>query len=128
METLNRVAKIIKDFCGVLTEESIRKNFVLIYEILDETIVKIQKFINFFNFTKDFGHPQFTSTEQIKGYIVNEPVTIIQASGAGKSNFVPSFFNTSNTISSSANQRPVNEKNNKKNEIFVDIFEKISVF
>ena len=39
MEVLNRVAKIIKDFCGVLTEESIRKNFVLIYEILDETIV-----------------------------------------------------------------------------------------
>jgi len=39
MEVLNRVSKIIKDFCGVLTEEAIRKNFVLIYEIIDEALV-----------------------------------------------------------------------------------------
>jgi AP-4 complex subunit mu-1 len=37
---------VIKDFCGVLSEEAIRKNFVMIYEILDEVI--------------DFGHPQLT--------------------------------------------------------------------
>jgi len=39
IELLNKIFKIIKDFCGVLTEESIRKNFILIYEILDELIV-----------------------------------------------------------------------------------------
>jgi AP-4 complex subunit mu-1 len=43
MELLNRIAKVIKDFCGVLSEEAIRKNFVLIYEILEEML--------------DFGHP-----------------------------------------------------------------------
>lgn len=43
LEVLQRVQKIIKDFCGILSEESIRKNFVLIYELLDETI--------------DFGYP-----------------------------------------------------------------------
>lgn len=28
-----------QDYCGVLTEEAIRKNFILIYELLDEMMV-----------------------------------------------------------------------------------------
>lgn len=32
------VSNIIKDYCGVLSEESIRLNFVLIYELLDEVL------------------------------------------------------------------------------------------
>ena len=43
LEILTKIANVIKDFCGVLTEESIRKNFVLIYELLDEMV--------------DFGYP-----------------------------------------------------------------------
>jgi AP-4 complex subunit mu-1 len=38
MEVLARLCKLIKDFCGILNEESIRKNFTLIYEVLDEFI------------------------------------------------------------------------------------------
>jgi AP-4 complex subunit mu-1 len=111
MEVLNRVSKVIKDFCGVLTEEAIRKNFVLIYEILDESL--------------DFGYPQLTSTELIKSFIVNEPVAVESAKALP---FRPSIF-TQNTISSVAVQRPIQTKakENKKNEIFVDIFEKITV-
>eukprot|EP01016_Furgasonia_blochmanni_P041689 TRINITY_DN5449_c0_g1_i3.p1 TRINITY_DN5449_c0_g1~~TRINITY_DN5449_c0_g1_i3.p1 ORF type:complete len:360 (-),score=147.39 TRINITY_DN5449_c0_g1_i3:79-1158(-) len=108
METLARMIKVIKDCCGVVTEESIRKNFVLVYELLDEMI--------------DFGHPQLVSTEAIKPYIVNDPVPVSQNIPSIK----PSFI-TSNTISSVAVQRSVVEKKNQKNEIFVDIFEKISV-
>lgn len=54
--------KVFRDFCGVLNEESIRKNFVLIYEIIDEII--------------DYGHPQLMTTENIKQFIVNEPIMI----------------------------------------------------
>jgi AP-4 complex subunit mu-1 len=43
LEVLNKISKIIKDFCGIISEEAIRKNFVLIYELLDEIM--------------DFGHP-----------------------------------------------------------------------
>jgi len=43
-----RICKVIKDFCGVLTEDAIRKNFILIYELLDEIV--------------DFGHPQIMTT------------------------------------------------------------------
>ena len=65
IELLNRVAKVFKDYCGVLSEESIRKNFILIYELLDEMI--------------DFGYPQITSTEMLKNCIHNEPVAVAQA-------------------------------------------------
>lgn len=60
LELLNRIFVIIKDFLGIVTEEMVRKNFVLVYEILDEII--------------DFGQPQLTSTELIKPLIVNELV------------------------------------------------------
>ena len=50
-----------QDYCGVLTEESLRKNFVLVYELLDEMV--------------DFGYGQSTSTEALKASIFNDPVT-----------------------------------------------------
>ena len=40
LELLERVAKVFKDYCGVLSEESIRKNFILLYELLDEMLVR----------------------------------------------------------------------------------------
>ena len=113
MDILYRMMKVFRDFCGVLNEESIRKNFVLIYEIIDEII--------------DYGHPQLMTTENIKQYIINEPILIQQKQQ--KQTFTPSIF-SSNTISSTAIQRPlsqITDKKNMKNEIFVDIFEKLSV-
>ena len=62
-ETLTRTMNIIKDFIGELSEEAIRKNFTLIYEILDEEI--------------DYGIPQLTSSEIIKPFIFTQPVVIM---------------------------------------------------
>jgi len=39
VELLTRITKVFKDYCGVLSEESIRTNFVLLYELLDEMLV-----------------------------------------------------------------------------------------
>lgn len=85
MDVLYRMMKVFRDYCGVLNEESIRKNFVLIYEIIDEII--------------DYGHPQLMNTENIKQFIVNEPILIQQK--AAQTNFRPNIF-SSNTIPSSA--------------------------
>lgn len=52
MDIIYRMMKVFRDYCGVLSEESIRKNFVLIYEIIDEII--------------DYGHPQLVATENIR--------------------------------------------------------------
>jgi AP-4 complex subunit mu-1 len=61
-DALYRCMKVFRDYLGVLSEEAIRKNFILIYEIIDEMF--------------DFGHPQSMTTETIKDYIVNTPIMI----------------------------------------------------
>lgn len=48
LELLTRIAVLIKDYCGVLSEEAVRANFALVYELLDEAV--------------DYGYPQNTST------------------------------------------------------------------
>jgi AP-4 complex subunit mu-1 len=109
LEILDKLMKVIKDHCGILSEESIRKNFVLIYEIIDEMI--------------DFGYPQLSSTEQIKPFVFTEPVLIQNKIS------VPSIFNK-NTTSGDSIKKPISQvtdSKNKKNEIFVDIIEKITV-
>lgn len=66
---LTRISGVIKDYCGLNSEEAIRKNFVLIYELLDEIL--------------DFGFPQETSSEALKGFIFNKPVLTESQPGSG---------------------------------------------
>lgn len=47
-QTLSKICNAIKDLCGDLNEDVVRKNFVLIYEVLDEML--------------DFGYPQIMKT------------------------------------------------------------------
>ena len=86
-DIIYRMMKVCRDYCGVISEEAIRKNFTLIYEIIDECI--------------DYGHPQLVTTEAIRPFIVNEPI-MIQPKKAGsktpqpkKSSWKPSFFKSS---------------------------------
>jgi AP-4 complex subunit mu-1 len=73
---------------------------------------------------QDYGYPQSTSTEMLKMYVHNEPVPVEMArggagAGAGKK-----------TISSTAVQKPISlstASTGKKNEIFVDILERLTV-
>ena len=110
---MNRLAKVFKDYCGVLTEESIRKNFILIYELLDEMV--------------DFGYPQITSTEMLKSCIHNEPLLV------APTGITPSALlgMASKTKSSTAANIPIavggGRSANKKNEIYVDIVERLTV-
>ena len=110
LEILNRLQKVIKDECGVLNEESIRKNFVLIYEIINEMF--------------DFGYPQLNSTEDIKTFVFTEPVMMMNISVMSPiNNFINSGVKNSEYIKKPISQ--VVEK--KKNELFIDIIEKITV-
>eukprot|EP01083_Nonionella_stella_P265284 898803_1 len=128
MELLLRLTKVFKDYCGVLSEETIRKNFILLYELLDETL--------------DFGYAQGISTEILKAFVFNEP-SLDKGSGSNKG-ILGGFKNkvrisdnvmtrNAKTKSSDAVNRPVSYSRNRKtqkkqrNEIFVDIFERISV-
>ena len=115
LDIIYRMMKIFRDYCGVLNEESIRKNFVLIYEIIDEVI--------------DYGHAQLVTTENIRQFIVNEPVLLQPKAAAKKTGWRPKIFKSS-TVASTAIQKPIQKldaKKTKTNEIFVDIFEKLTV-
>ena len=116
LDIIYRMMKVFRDYCGVLNEESIRKNFVLIYEIIDEVI--------------DYGHPQLVTTEAIRPFIVNEPILVAPEQVVKKkTTWIPKIFKAS-TVSSTAIQKPISKldnKKDKKNEIFVDIFEKLTV-
>ncbi|TFJ87250.1 hypothetical protein NSK_001582 [Nannochloropsis salina CCMP1776] len=112
VELLNRMAKVFKDYCGVLSEESIRKNFILVYELLDEMM--------------DFGYAQATSTESLKNHVYNEPIVVESA----KSNLRMPKIN-SKTTPSTAVHKPITisaqSGGKQKNEIFVDILERLNV-
>lgn len=36
-----RLAALVKDYCGSLSEKSVQMNFALIYELLDEMVVSL---------------------------------------------------------------------------------------
>merc|ERR1712080_113 len=111
VELLSKMAKVFKDFCGVLNEESIRKNFVLIYELLDEMV--------------DFGHPQTTNTEHLKSCVHNEAAPVDEPKlSLSLNNFSLPQWNRK-TKPSNAVHRPISAwqndaRSNQKNEIFVD--------
>lgn len=113
LELLNRLTRVFKDYCGVLNEESVRKNFVLVYELLDEVV--------------DFGYPQGTSTELLKSYIFNEPVVVTESASL----LANLKLTSQKTVPSSAVNKPISwsgdHKSTRKNEIFVDILERVSV-
>ena len=145
LELLDRLAKVFKDYCGVLSEESIRKNFILVYELLDEVRRGAARRRGLWppwrrrqrraaippSFAArpqalDYGYPQSTSTETLKLYVHNEPVAVeskVSAHGGG-------MLGTKKTISSAAVHKPISlstTSSGKKNEIFVDILERLTV-
>lgn len=73
---------------------------------------------------QDYGYPQSTSTEQLKMYVHNEPVPVETVKSGGMSG------SGKKTISSTAVQKPISlstSSTGKKNEIFVDILERLTV-
>ena len=55
LQFLHQLVTVLKSYFGDLTEDSIRNNFVLIYELLDEVL--------------DYGYPQNCSPDVLKMYI-----------------------------------------------------------
>ncbi|KAK9271463.1 hypothetical protein L1049_027054 [Liquidambar formosana] len=116
LELLQRIARVIKDYLGTLNEDSLRKNFVLVYELLDEVI--------------DFGYVQRTSTEMLKSYVYNEPVVVLDAARLSPHGRAAIFTQGTKRMPGTAVTKSVvanDPGGRKREEIFVDIIEKISV-
>ena len=59
-EFIYKIIKVTHSYLGKLDEESVKNNFVLIYELLDEIL--------------DFGYPQNSEIDALKMYITTEGV------------------------------------------------------
>jgi len=110
IELLTQLTKVCKDYIGVLSEESLRKNFTLVYELVDEIL--------------DFGYAQCASTAELQAFVFNEPAAVSNPA-QGR---LPSFKSTPKTMSSKAVHKPISlrDAGSGKNEIFVDVIDRIS--
>jgi len=95
-------------FGGTFDEESVRNNFVLIYELLDETM--------------DYGYPQITAinllTEFIK--VANAPKELISKEGNGSAGIT-------NEITGAVDWRQAGKYKYRKNEVFIDVLEAVNL-
>jgi len=119
-ELLVRLTKLLKDYLGVLNEDNLRKNFVLVYELLDEII--------------DYGYLQSTNTEKLVPYIFNEPVKADQPKKAATTSssigVIGKLTGKATTKQAADAQKSVisrtGEKDGRKNEVFVDVLERLN--
>ena len=113
IELLTQLTKVCKDYIGVLNEESLRKNFTLIYELVDEIL--------------DFGWPQSASTAELQSFVFNTPAPVAAAKDARPAG-LGSLKAAPRTMSSKAVHKPISlrDSGTGKNEIFVDVIDRIS--
>ena len=113
---LYKIVQVFEDYFGELDQESIRDNFVLIYELLDEMC--------------DFGFPQHTQSNVLKEYIC------IDNGNNNKGNLFNKQNKQNKQTSEDVAQLPpaltgvvcrkvVSRNKYKKNEVFVDVIEKV---
>ncbi|KAK8809711.1 hypothetical protein WA158_000654 [Blastocystis sp. Blastoise] len=101
LELLSRMVILFTDKLGGLTENALRKNLVLIYEMLDEII--------------EYGYPQSTDPALLQTYVYTPAVSTDE-----------NFLNRLNGIASQALTQ-VNKSNVMvKSEIYVDVIERVS--
>ncbi|XP_005465179.1 AP-4 complex subunit mu-1 isoform X2 [Oreochromis niloticus] len=117
IEFLNRLAALVKDYCGSLSEKSVQMNFALIYELLDEIV--------------DYGYIQTMSSDVLKNFIQTEAVTSRPFSLFDLSNvgLFGAETQQSKVAPSSAATRPIQSSREQggKSEIFVDVIERMTV-
>lgn len=114
IEILTRFYHICKDFCGVVSEQSVKENILLIYELLDE-------FMN-------EGYVQLASTDKLRPYIQSAPV-IVQNERSPVTEISSRVFGIeTKTVSGSASSKPViqSASEQNRNELYVDVIERIS--
>lgn len=104
---LHQLVDVLGDYLKAVEEESVRDNFAIIYELLDEMM--------------DYGIPQITETKMLKQYITQKSFKLVK-SAKKKRNAVRPPTELTNSVS----WRPEGIKY-KKNEAFLDIVESINM-
>ena len=104
---INSLIKVFEEYFGELEQESIRDNFVIIYELLDEMC--------------DFGFPQITDAKTLQNFIcIKEKHRLQLQLDIGKA---------SKVVQSVTGDVPWRTRDckYKKNEVFLDCIEKLNL-
>jgi len=96
---LHKIVRVFTDYFNELEEESIRDNFVIIYELLDEFM--------------DFGYPQTTDCKILQEFITQEGHQLNE-------NKLPP------AVTNAVSWRAENVKY-RKNEVFLDVIESVNI-
>eukprot|EP01105_Mastigella_eilhardi_P003769 TRINITY_DN1490_c1_g1_i1.p1 TRINITY_DN1490_c1_g1~~TRINITY_DN1490_c1_g1_i1.p1 ORF type:complete len:432 (+),score=143.55 TRINITY_DN1490_c1_g1_i1:47-1342(+) len=99
---LHKMVQVFTEYFNELCEESIRDNFVLIYELMDEMM--------------DFGYPQTTETKVLQDFITQESHRIELAK-------TPAILKT---VTGAVSWRTDGIKH-RKNEVYLDVIESVNL-
>lgn len=121
LELLERLSGLVKDFCGIVSEEAIVQNTALVYELLDEVM--------------DYGIVLTTSTRSLKPYIQTDPVAVKpDRQIEGILGIGPGLFGSDFQIApSNSPDKPLSLTQHsqalggQKNEVYVDVIERLTV-
>ncbi|KAL8290504.1 hypothetical protein RQP46_002762 [Phenoliferia psychrophenolica] len=100
---LSKLVEVLTEYFSELEEESVRDNFVIIYELFDEMM--------------DFGFPQATDGRILKEYITQESY---------KMDTTKSLIRPSMTITNAVSWRSEGVTY-RKNEVFLDVVESVNL-
>ncbi|KAH3686389.1 hypothetical protein WICPIJ_002642 [Wickerhamomyces pijperi] len=103
---LHKIITVLTEYFKRLEEESIRDNFVIIYELLDEMM--------------DFGYPQITETKMLKEYITQRSYQLEKRQKKAQELGPPSAI----TNAVSWRKEGITYK---KNEAFLDVIESVNM-
>ncbi|AET41623.1 Apm1p Ecym_8350 [Eremothecium cymbalariae DBVPG len=104
---LHTLVDVLQEYMKVVEEESIKDNFVIIYELLDEVM--------------DSGIPQITDTKMLRQYITQKSFKLIRSAKKKKNVVRPP-----SSLTTAVSWRPEGIKY-KKNEAFLDVIESINM-
>lgn len=100
IQFLYSVIAVMEKYFGSLEQESIRDNFVIVYELLDEMM--------------DFGYPQITESAILQQYIMNESHKLVHE------------VRPPDSVTNIVGWRLPNIQH-RRNECFLDVIEKLSI-
>jgi AP-2 complex subunit mu-1 len=102
-EFLNKMIDIMQSYFGKISEENVKNNFVLIYELLDEIL--------------DFGYPQNSDTGVLKSFITQQGVRPITREEQ---------TNVTSAVTGQIGWRREGIKY-RRNELFLDVIESVNL-
>jgi len=103
-ELLNKFSNVMTSYFGKITEDNVKNNFVLIYELLDELI--------------DYGYPQNSEVGAIKTYITQTGI---------KTNHTKEELSQITSQVTGAQQWRKEGLKYRRNELFLDVLESVNL-